>query len=232
MTKTGTIFLGGPPLVKAATGEVVSAEDLGGADLHCKTSGVTDHFADNDMHALTIARRIVSNLNWNKKRNNKLVANSSLPVLEPLYPVEELRALAPVDLKKSFDMYKVIARVVDGSVFDEFKSMYGNTLITGFAKIHGYSVGIIANNGILFAESAQKGAHFIELCAQRGTNIYYLSIISSLHLRRHLHHLVVVMFLPSIYMYQAFPSCSFNIYLVLWLVNKLNQQVSQNTVQN
>lgn len=172
--KTGTIFLGGPPLVKAATGEVVSAEDLGGAALHCKKSGVTDHFAENDQHALALARRVVSNLNYSKK----VSVSTPAEVKEPLYDPKELRNIAPVDLSKPLDMYKIIARIVDGSVFDEFKALYGSTLITGFARIHGYPVGIVANNGILFSESAQKGAHFIELCGQRKIPLLFLQNIS------------------------------------------------------
>jgi 3-methylcrotonyl-CoA carboxylase beta subunit len=171
--KTGTIFLGGPPLVKAATGEVVSAEDLGGATLHCKTSGVTDHFADNDEHALGIARRVVANLNHKKQ----VTAAVSQPEA-PLYDVNELREIAPADLRRQFEVREVIARVVDGSRFDEFKPMYGNTLVTGFAKIHGYPVGIVANNGILFPESSVKGAHFIELCSQRNIPLVFLQNIS------------------------------------------------------
>ena len=173
--KTGTIFLGGPPLVKAATGEVVSAEDLGGADLHCKKSGVTDHYAENDAHALAIARRIVSNLNMAKKGAYRVRTVASE---EPLYPTSELRDLAPTNLTKPFDMYKVIARLVDGSRLDEFKKHYGHTLITGFAHIHGIPVGIVANNGILFSESSQKGAHFIELCGQRNVPLVFLQNIS------------------------------------------------------
>eukprot|EP00461_Guttulinopsis_vulgaris_P001448 UN01448 len=171
--KTGTIFLGGPPLVKAATGEIVTAEDLGGAALHCKKSGVTDHFAEDDEHALALARRVVANLNIQRKLT--VVKKDSVA---PLYPTEELRDLAPVDLTKPVDMYKIIARLVDGSEFDEFKALYGSTLITGFARIHGYPVGIVANNGILFSEAALKGAHFIELCAQRQIPLLFLQNIS------------------------------------------------------
>jgi len=173
--KTGTIFLGGPPLVKAATGEVVSAEELGGADLHCKRSGVTDHYAQDDLHALAIARRIVSNLNHQKLGAAKV---QLAPVEEPLYSPLELRSIAPINLTKPFDMYKVIARIVDGSRLDEFKQHYGSTLICGFARIHGVPVGIVANNGILFPESAQKGAHFIELCGQRNIPLVFLQNIS------------------------------------------------------
>ncbi|HTY98632.1 MAG TPA: carboxyl transferase domain-containing protein, partial [Rhodocyclaceae bacterium] len=156
----GTIFLGGPPLVKAATGEVVSAEDLGGGDVHTRLSGVADHLAENDHHALSIARRIVGNLNWRKPVSLDLAS----PV-EPLYDAEELYGVIPTDTRKPYDVREVIARLVDGSEFDEFKTRYGTTLVTGFARLHGYPVGIVANNGILFSESALKGAHFIELCA-------------------------------------------------------------------
>jgi len=173
VNKTGTIFLGGPPLVKAATGEIVSAEDLGGAMLHCETSGVTDHFADNDEHALAIARRVVSNLNVTKTPSVK-----QHEVVDPLFDTEELRDLAPVDLTKPFDIYKVLARLLDGSQFDEFKSRYGKTLVCGFGKIHGYQVGIVANNGILFSESSLKGAHFIELCSQRNIPLVFLQNIT------------------------------------------------------
>ena len=155
----GTIFLGGPPLVKAATGEVVSAEDLGGADVHARKSGVADHYAQDDHHALAIARRIVSNLNTKK--------SPDIPVAEPRDPARdpaELDGLVPADLKKQYDVRDVIARIVDGSEFDEFKALYGTTLVTGFARIYGMPVGILGNNGILFSESALKGAHFIELC--------------------------------------------------------------------
>lgn len=171
--KTGTIFLGGPPLVKAATGEIVTSEDLGGAALHCKKSGVTDHFAESDEHALALARRVVANLNTQRKLS--VVKKDSV---EPLYPTEELRDLAPTDLTKPVDMYKIIARLVDGSQFDEFKALYGSTLITGFSRINGYPVGIVANNGILFSEAALKGAHFIELCAQRKIPLLFLQNIS------------------------------------------------------
>ena len=169
----GTIFLGGPPLVKAATGEVVTAEDLGGADVHTRISGVADHLAENDQHALAIARRIVRDLNWQKKPPVTL----QQPV-EPLYPTEELYGVIPTDTKKPFDVREIIARIVDGSDFDEFKSRYGTTLVCGFARIWGYPVGIVANNGILFSESALKGAHFIELCAQRGIPLVFLQNIT------------------------------------------------------
>ncbi|HYE01453.1 MAG TPA: carboxyl transferase domain-containing protein, partial [Alphaproteobacteria bacterium] len=169
----GTIFLGGPPLVKAATGEVVSAEDLGGADVHSRTSGVTDHYAVNDQHALSIARRIVANLNRVKRPSVSLAA----PV-EPLYDPQELYGVIPTDTRKPFDVREVISRIVDGSEFDEFKQLYGTTLVCGFARIWGYPVGIIANNGILFSESALKGAHFIELCCQRGVPLLFLQNIT------------------------------------------------------
>jgi len=157
----GTIFLGGPPLVKAATGEVVTAEDLGGGDVHTRVSGVADHLADDDAHALAIARRIVANLN---RKRQALAFEAAEP---PLYDPEEI-----------YDVREVIARVVDGSRFDEFKMRYGTTLVTGFAHLYGMPVGIVANNGILFGESAQKGAHFIELCAQRGTPLVFLQNIT------------------------------------------------------
>ena len=169
----GTIFLGGPPLVKAATGEVVSAEDLGGADVHTRISGVTDYMAEDDAHALAIARRIVGHLNRRKQ-----VALDVAAPREPLYDASELYGIVPRDLRKSYDVREVIARIVDGSEFDEFKKLYGETLVTGFARIHGYPVGIVANNGILFSESALKGAHFIELCAQRGIPLVFLQNIS------------------------------------------------------
>ncbi|MGZ3158974.1 MAG: carboxyl transferase domain-containing protein [Burkholderiaceae bacterium] len=169
----GTIFLGGPPLVKAATGEVVTADDLGGADVHTRLSGVVDHLAQNDMHALSLARTIVSNLNRQKK--HELVLRE--PV-EPKYPAQELYGLIPVDTRRQFDIHEVIARVVDGSEFDEFKARYGTTLICGFAHIFGMPVGIIANNGILFSESALKGTHFIELCCQRKIPLVFLQNIT------------------------------------------------------
>ncbi|NQW01561.1 MAG: methylcrotonoyl-CoA carboxylase [Rhodospirillales bacterium] len=169
----GTIFLGGPPLVKAATGEVVSAEDLGGAEVHSKISGVTDHMAEDDAHALAIARRIVDNLN----RVKKVEFDLREPV-EPLYQADDLYGIVPQDLRKPYDVRQVIARLVDGSNFDEFKEHYGATLVCGFARIYGYPVGIVANNGILFSESALKGAHFIELCSQRKIPLVFLQNIS------------------------------------------------------
>jgi 3-methylcrotonyl-CoA carboxylase beta subunit len=169
----GTIFLGGPPLVKAATGEVVSAEDLGGADVHSRVSGVTDHYAMDDAHALAITRRIVSNLNRTKHTS----LQTEQPE-DPLYDPEELYGVIPVDARKPFDVREVIARVVDGSKFDEFKPLYGTTLVCGFARLFGYPVGIIANNGILFSESALKGAHFVELCCQRNIPLIFLQNIT------------------------------------------------------
>ena len=169
----GTIFLGGPPLVRAATGEIVSAEELGGADVHCRTSGVADHYARNDHHALELARRAVARLN-RVKRVNLDVATSEAPAYDPA----ELYGVIPRDKRKPYDVHEVIARVVDGSCFDEFKALYGTTLVCGFARIWGYPVGIVANNGILFSESAQKGAHFIELCAQRGIPLVFLQNIT------------------------------------------------------
>ncbi|MEN3365200.1 MAG: 3-methylcrotonyl-CoA carboxylase beta subunit [Burkholderiales bacterium] len=169
----GTIFLGGPPLVKAATGEVVSAEDLGGGDVHTRLSGVVDHLAQNDLHALSLARTIVSNLNRTKPQ--QLVLRE--PV-DPKYPPQELYGAIPTDTRKPFDVREVIARIVDGSAFDEFKSRYGTTLVCGFAHILGMPVGIIANNGILFSESALKGTHFIELCCQRKIPLVFLQNIT------------------------------------------------------
>ena len=172
--KQGTIFLGGPPLVKAATGEVVDAESLGGADVHSKTSGVTDHLAENDAHALQIARDIVRNLNRPSQRS----ILAAQEVAEPLVSIEEIYGVIPRDTRHPVDAREIIARVVDGSDLHEFKANYGTTLVTGFARIHGYPVGIIANNGILFSESALKGAHFIELCNQRNIPLVFLQNIS------------------------------------------------------
>ena len=169
----GTIFLGGPPLVKAATGEVVSSEDLGGGDVHTRLSGVADHLAQNDLHALAIARQAVKNLN-----KNKAVAAAVSASVAPKYAAEELYGVIPVDTRKPFDVREIIARVVDGSDFDEFKARFGATLICGFARIEGMQVGIIANNGILFSESAQKGAHFIEICCQRKIPLVFLQNIT------------------------------------------------------
>ena len=169
----GTIFLGGPPLVKAATGEEVSAEDLGGGDVHTRLSGVADHLAANDEHALVIARSIVATLN--REKRIELACRAPRP---PAYPAEDLLGVIPTDARKSFDVREIIARVVDGSEFDEFKPRYGSTLVTGFAWIEGMPVGILANNGILFSESAAKGAHFIELCAQRRVPLVFLQNIT------------------------------------------------------
>jgi 3-methylcrotonyl-CoA carboxylase beta subunit len=169
----GTIFLGGPPLVKAATGEVVDAETLGGADVHTAISGVADYFAENDAHALSIARDIVGSLN----RSKPMPLALRTPV-EPKYPAEELYGVIPADTRRPFDIREVIARIVDGSEFQEFKARYGKTLVCGFAHIHGYPVGIVANNGILFAESALKGTHFIELCNQRNVPLVFLQNIT------------------------------------------------------
>src|SRR5216683_6218713 len=170
----GTIFLGGPPLVKAATGEEVSAEDLGGADVHSRQSGVTDYYAMNDGHAVGIARRIIANLN-RVKRSPYLELR---PTREPLFPADELYGIVPADPRTPYDVRDVIARIVDGSEFDEFKALYGETLICGFAHIHGFPVGILANNGILFSESALKGTHFIELASQRNIPLLFLQNIT------------------------------------------------------
>jgi 3-methylcrotonyl-CoA carboxylase beta subunit len=169
----GTIFLGGPPLVKAAIGEVVTAEELGGADVHARTSGVADHYALNDVHALQMARRIVSHLNRSKQ-----VLLERREASEPLFDPADLHGVVPTDPRKPYEIREVIARVVDGSELDEFKPLYGTTLVCGFAHIYGYPIGVIANNGILFSESALKGAHFIELCAQRGIPLVFLQNIT------------------------------------------------------
>jgi acetyl-CoA carboxylase carboxyltransferase component len=169
----GTIFLGGPPLVRAATGEEVSAEELGGALVHSQTSGVTDYLAENDEHALSLARSIVATL-----QRRKYVPWEILPSREPLYDPADLYGIVPTDLRKAFDVREVIARIVDGSELQEFKTLYGSTLVTGFARIMGFPVGIIANNGILFSESALKGAHFIELCVQRRIPLVFLQNIT------------------------------------------------------
>jgi len=169
----GTIFLGGPPLVKAAIGEVVSAEDLGGGDVHTRLSGVADHLAQNDTHALALARAAVANLNW-----RKAPAMQCTQPREPLYDVRELHGVIPTDTRKPYDVREIIARIVDASEFDEFKARYGATLVTGFAHIDGMPVGIVANNGVLFSESALKGAHFIELCCQRKVPLVFLQNIT------------------------------------------------------
>jgi 3-methylcrotonyl-CoA carboxylase beta subunit len=169
----GTIFLAGPPLVKAATGESVSAEELGGGDVHTRLSGVADHLADDDLHALAIARACVARLNWRKPQPLRLQ-----PPAPPRFDVAELHGVVPTDPRKPFDVREVIARIVDASEFDEFKARYGATLVTGFAHIEGMPVGVVANNGVLFSESAQKGAHFIELCCQRGVPLVFLQNIT------------------------------------------------------
>ena len=179
----GTIFLGGPPLVKAATGEIVDAESLGGAEVHTSISGVADHMAENDGHALSIARDILAHLNRKK----------TLPVAvqapgEPNYPTEEVYGVIPKDARRSFDIREIIARLVDGSEFQEFKARYGKTLVTGFAHIHGYPVGIIANNGILFSESALTGTHFIELCNQRDIPLVFLQNITGFMVGKKYEH--------------------------------------------
>ena len=171
--KQGTIFIGGPPLVKAATGEVVSAEDLGGADVHCRQSGVTDHYAQNDEHALQMARNIVENLNRPER-----TPLERADVEEPYYDPEELYGVVSADIRKPFDVREIIARICDGSRFHEFKELYAATLVTGFARIMGYTVGILGNNGVLFGESALKGAHFIELCTERKIPLLFLQNIS------------------------------------------------------
>jgi 3-methylcrotonyl-CoA carboxylase beta subunit len=169
----GTIFLGGPPLVKAATGEIVTAEELGGADVHTRVSGVVDHLAQDDHHALAIARQIVGNLN-----RKKHVALDVVQPVEPRYPAEEVYGVIQSDIRKPYDVREVIARIVDASDFDEFKARYGTTLVVGFARIWGYPVGIVGNNGVLYSESAQKGAHFVELCCQRGIPLVFLQNIT------------------------------------------------------
>ena len=178
-----TIFLGGPPLVKAAIGEIVTAEELGGGDVHTRISGVADHLAENDAHALHLARRIVANLN-----GVKAIGVDVQPPEAPLYDAEELYGVIPDDTRKPYDVREVIARIVDASALDEFKARYGTTLVTGFARIHGYPIGIVANNGILFSESAQKGAHFIELCAQRGIPLLFLQNITGFMVGRKYEH--------------------------------------------
>ena len=169
----GTIFLAGPPLVKMATGEEVSAEELGGADVHSRTSGVTDHFAKDDYHALALARTAISRLN--KKQLDQL---DVIDPVEPLFPAEDLYGIIPKDTKRPFDIKEVIARLVDGSEFDEFKALFGATLVCGFARLYGKPIGIVANNGVLFSESAQKGAHFIELCGQRKIPLIFIQNIT------------------------------------------------------
>ena len=179
----GTIFLGGPPLVKAATGEVVDAETLGGGEVHSKISGVTDHLADNDAHALQMARDIVANLNY-----RRLEWLAKRETAEPRYPADELYGILPQDTRYPYDVHEVIARLVDGSEFQEFKALYGKTLVTGFAHLHGYPLGILANNGILFSESALKGTHFIELCEQRRIPLLFLQNITGFMVGKKYEH--------------------------------------------
>jgi 3-methylcrotonyl-CoA carboxylase beta subunit len=169
----GTIFLGGPPIVKAATGEIVTPEELGGAEVHTRVSGVADHYALNDAHALSIVRRIVSNLNYEKKISLKIREPK-----EPLYPAEEIYGVIPAESRKPYDVREIIGRIVDGSELDEFKANYGTTLVTGFAHLHGYPLAILANNGVLFSESSLKAAHFIELACQRGIPLLFLQNIT------------------------------------------------------
>ena len=171
--KQGTIFIGGPPLVKASTGEVVTAEELGGADVHCRTSGVTDHYAQNDEHALQLARNIVENLHY----ATPAAPDRTAPE-DPYYDPEEIYGIASSNVRKPYDIREVIARIADGSRFHEFKELYGATLVTGFARIMGYLVGFVANNGILFSESSLKGAHFVELCTQRKIPLIFLQNIT------------------------------------------------------
>ncbi len=168
-----TIFLGGPPLVKAATGEVISAEELGGAEVHCRHSGVADHYAEDDAHALHLARVAISHLNRKKPQQLKRIET-----VEPLYDSKDLNGIIPADPRKPFEIREIIARIVDGSEFDEFKALFGTTLVCGFAHLYGYPIGIIANNGILFSESALKGTHFIELCCQRKIPLLFLQNIT------------------------------------------------------
>ncbi|XP_071651148.1 methylcrotonoyl-CoA carboxylase beta chain, mitochondrial [Temnothorax longispinosus] len=170
----GTIFLAGPPLVKASTGEEVSAEDLGGAALHCRQSGVTDHYAIDDTHALYLARRVVKDLNLQQSMDVKISKNIELPV----HAIDDIYGIVGANLKRPYDVKEVIARIVDGSKFHEFKAQYGETLVTGFAKIYGYPVGIIANNGVLFSESALKGTHFVQLCTRRKIPLIFLQNIT------------------------------------------------------
>jgi 3-methylcrotonyl-CoA carboxylase beta subunit len=179
----GTIFLAGPPLVKAATAEVVTAEELGGADVHTRISGVADHYAEDDRHALELARRAVANLN----RAGRTVVAMQEP-RPPLYDPEELYGVIPASPRTPFDAREIIARVVDAAEFDEFKARYGATLVTGFAHIEGHLVGILANNGILFSESALKGAHFIELCCQRGIPLVFLQNITGFMVGKKAEH--------------------------------------------
>ncbi|XP_041984756.1 probable methylcrotonoyl-CoA carboxylase beta chain, mitochondrial [Aricia agestis] len=171
----GTIFLAGPPLVKAATGEVVSAEDLGGADLHCRQSGVTDHYAQDDEHALHLARNVVANLNWNTEKSAKVY---SATVDEPKHDINDLHGIVSANIRTPYDIREVIARIVDGSRFHEFKQLYGDTLVCGFASMYGHPVGVIGNNGVLVSEAALKGSHFIQLCAARKIPLLFLQNIT------------------------------------------------------
>jgi 3-methylcrotonyl-CoA carboxylase beta subunit len=175
-----TLFLAGPPLVKAATGEVVTAEELGGAEVHCRKSGVADHYAENDAHALQIARQCIAHLN--RQQNITLPTK---PVRAPQYDIKELYGIIPQDTRRPYDVREVIARIVDGSDFDEFKALYGTTLVCGFAHLYGYPIGIVANNGILFSEAALKGTHFIELCSQRGIPLLFLQNITGFMVGKH-----------------------------------------------
>ena len=179
----GTIFIGGPPLVKAATGEDVTDEELGGADVHCRISGVSDHYASNDTHAIEIARNILESLNTPEKFKLEMAEPE-----EPLYDPKELYGIIPKDLRKQFDLREVIARIVDGSRFHEFKELYGTTLVCGFARIMGYPVGILANNGVLFSESSLKGAHFIEMCAVRKIPLVFLQNITGFIVGKEYEH--------------------------------------------
>ena len=182
-----TIFLAGPPLVKAATGELINSEDLGGADVHCSISGVADYYAQNDEHALDIARDIVKNLKPSHK-TSVLAALNMKPVLEPLYNLNDIYGIIEQDSRKAYDIREIIARIVDGSVFEEFKPLYGATLVCGFAHIYGYPVGIIANNGILFSESAQKGAQFIQICCQQKIPLIFLQNITGFMVGKKYEH--------------------------------------------
>jgi 3-methylcrotonyl-CoA carboxylase beta subunit len=185
----GTIFLGGPPLVKAATGEVVTAEELGGGEVHARISGVTDHLADDDRHALAIAREIIRNTGARREaREDSPVLAPRASHAEPRYAAEELYGIIPADPRQPFDVREIIARLVDGSELHEFKALYGSTLVTGFAHLNGYPVAILANNGILFSESALKGAHFIELAAQRGIPLLFLQNITGFMVGKKYEH--------------------------------------------
>ena len=181
--KQGTIFLGGPPLVKAATGEVVDAETLGGGDVHSRISGVTDYLARDDNEALAMVRESVSNLNW-RKETGLAIRDPA----EPAYPADELYGIVSRDFRFPYDVREVVARLVDGSEFQEFKALYGPTLVCGFAHLYGYPVGIVANNGILFSESAQKGAHFVQLCNRRGIPLVFLQNITGFMVGRKFEH--------------------------------------------